>query len=74
MAYLASWRTPKRSSVAVQLPDSIVKAVAAGGWPIAILLLVITQLGPKIDHGIAIADHVDSTLQRIEASCALIPR
>ena len=38
------------------------------------LLIVLYQIVPKIDHGIAIADHVDSTLARIEVSCALLPR
>lgn len=57
-----------------QLPDSITKAIAAGGWPVVVLLVVLYAIVPKIDHGIAIADHVDSTLARIESSCQLLPR
>lgn len=57
-----------------QLPDAAAKAIAAGGWPIAVLMIVLWQLAPKIDHGIAVADHVDSTLTRIEASCTLLTR
>lgn len=56
------------------IPDSIARAIAAGGWPIVVLLIVLYQIVPKIDHGIAIADHVDSTLARIETSCQLLSR
>jgi len=60
--------------VSVSLPVDFTKAIAAGGWPVVVLVIVLWQIVPKIDHGISIADHVDSTLQRIEVSCALIPR
>lgn len=60
--------------MALQLPGDLTKAIASGGWPVAVLLIVLWQIVPKIDHGIAIADHVDSTLQRIEVSCVLLPR
>lgn len=60
--------------MSLQLPADFTRAIAAGGWPVAVLLIVLWQIVPKIDHGIAIADHVDSTLQRIEVSCSLIPR
>lgn len=60
--------------MAMTLPSDLTKAVAAGGWPVVVLLIMLWQVVPKIDHGIAIADHVDSTLQRIESSCALLPR
>ncbi len=33
------------------------------GVPALIAILVLTQLQPKIDRGIAIADHVDAELQ-----------
>lgn len=60
--------------MSLQLPPDLTKAVAAGGWPVAVLLVVIMLVIPKIDHGIAVADHVDSTLTRIEASCVLLSR
>lgn len=43
------------------------KFIAAVGVPAALSFLVITQLGPKIDHGIAVADHVDAELQFLAA-------
>jgi len=44
------------------------------GAPTLIAVLVLTQLNPKIDHGIAIADHVDAELQYLAArGCAPIP-
>jgi len=60
--------------MSIQVPEPISRAVAAGGWPIVVLLIVLYQIVPKIDHGIAIADHVDSTLQRIDANCSLAQR
>ncbi len=37
------------------------------GVPFVVLLVVLTQLGPKIDHGIMVADRVDAELQFIAA-------
>jgi hypothetical protein len=54
-----------------QLTDAATAALKSGGWPVLVLLLVLWQVVPKIDHGISIADHVDSTLGRIEQTCAL---
>lgn len=58
----------------IQLPDAAIKAIASGGWPVVVLLVVLYTIVPKIDHGIAVADHVDSTLTRIESSCSLLTR
>lgn len=33
------------------------------GVPTLVLVIVLFQLAPKIDHGIAVADHVDAELQ-----------
>lgn len=52
----------------------LIDAGKALGVPFVILLIVLTQIGPKIDHGIAIADHVDAELQYLAArGCAPIP-
>lgn len=54
----------------VQLSDFVSKV----GVPFAVLLIVLTQLGPKIDHGIAVADHVDALLTYLAANgCAPTP-
>jgi hypothetical protein len=45
--------------------------VAQIGVPAALAFYVLAQLGPKIDHGIAVADHVDAELQFLAArGCA----
>jgi len=41
------------------------------GAPTLITVLILTQLSPKIDRGIQIADHVDAELQYLaSAGCA----
>lgn len=40
------------------------------GVPLVVLLLVLTQLTPRIDRGIQIADRVDSRLDLVLAACA----
>ncbi len=44
------------------------------GVPAIVLIIVLTTLVPKIDKGIAIADHVDAVLQVIASSCDVRPR
>lgn len=44
------------------------------GVPAFVLYIVLAQLGPKIDHGIAVADRVDAELQVvIERGCGPLP-
>ncbi len=44
------------------------------GAPTLIAVLILTQLAPKIDRGIQIADHVDAQLQYLAAvGCAPRP-
>jgi hypothetical protein len=44
------------------------------GVPALIAIIVLTQLSPKIDRGIAIADHVDAELQYLALrGCAPSP-
>lgn len=38
------------------------------GVPFALAVIILTQLVPKIDRGIEIADHVDAELQFIAAN------
>jgi len=45
------------------------------GAPTLIAVLILLQLEPKIDHGIAIADHVDAQLSYLAAvGCGPPPR
>lgn len=45
------------------------------GAPTLIAVLILTQLEPKIDRGIQIADHVDAELTYLAAvGCAPVPR
>lgn len=45
------------------------------GAPTLIAVLILTQLSPKIDRGIQIADHVDAELQYLaNVGCAPLPR
>ena len=39
------------------------------GVPTFVLVVLLVLLGPKIDHGIAVADRVDGELSIIAASC-----
>lgn len=39
------------------------------GFPITVTLILLFQLVPKIDHGIAIADKVDGELAVLMTSC-----
>jgi len=48
----------------VKLSDiGIVEIGTRLGVPFLVLMIVLTQLTPKIDRGIQIADHVDAELQ-----------
>lgn len=50
------------------------QAAQVVGVPALVLFLLITQLEPRIDHGIAIADRVDAELQVvIERGCGPLP-
>lgn len=42
---------------------TVYSAIKDVGLPAVILVIFLTQLVPKIDHGISIADHVDAELQ-----------
>jgi hypothetical protein len=42
---------------------SIYTAIKDFGFPAVVAILLLTQLSPKIDRGIQIADHVDAELQ-----------
>ncbi len=51
--------------------SSAVLAELAGrlGVPTFVLVVLLIFIGPKIDHGIAVADRVDGELQIIAATC-----
>lgn len=52
-------------------PSLMLDAVSRVGVPFVILLIFLTQLSPKIDRGLEIADHVDAELQYLAAhGCA----
>jgi hypothetical protein len=49
--------------------ESLLSAAARLGVPTFVLVVLLTTIIPKIEHGIAIADRVDAELQLIAASC-----
>jgi len=51
-----------------------VDALSKLGVPVVVLAIVLFQLIPRIDHGIAVADRVEGQLNIIAASCDLRPR
>jgi hypothetical protein len=54
-------------------PDGIYGIVKDFGFPAVVTVIILTQLVPKIDHGIAVADHVDAELQYLAVrGCAPI--
>lgn len=55
------------TGIGAALTPQIFEFVKSVGVPAAIALLIIIQLGPKIDHGVAVADHVEALLTTIAA-------
>lgn len=47
--------------------DAVGRFIGQIGVPAAIAFFVLSQLIPRIDHGIAVADHVDAELQFLAA-------
>lgn len=60
------------AGVGLNWSSAAVTDVAAKiGVPFAVLIIILSSLAPKIDRGIAIADHVDAELQYLAAvGCA----
>jgi hypothetical protein len=60
--------------MAVALPRDLAKALAAGGWPVVVLLLVLSQVVPQIEHASTAIDQANLALARIEAICVYTPK
>lgn len=53
--------------------DTLSKLISRIGFPSVVVLLLLFQLMPKIDRGIAIADEVDGKLNYMIVNCQQIP-
>jgi hypothetical protein len=61
-------------AVGAALSPAVTDFAKSVGVPALIAILVLTQLQPKIDRGIAIADHVDAELSYLALrGCAPLP-
>lgn len=60
-----------------ETPASWIAAAASVGEklgvPAFVIVVLITTLIPRIDHGIAIADRVDAELQVVISRCGFVP-
>jgi len=58
----------------VRIDPSLTDFASRVGVPALLAIIILAGLGPKIDHGIAIADHVDAELTYLAArGCAPAP-
>lgn len=53
--------------------DTWSKLVSRLGFPIAVCFILLFQLVPKIDEGIAIANRVDGQLRYMQQNCVVTP-